>query len=392
MHQKIKQFAIVGALMVGSFTAGMSLQPVLADSRGFGVFLEVHDHLATDYVKTNLDHDKLLHGAISGLLATLDDPYSRFLTKDENKEMKEEREGSFIGIGIHVALQDKKLTVVTPIEDTPAWTAGLKSGDHIMAVDGKSTENMELNDAVDLIRGKEGSSVLLQIQRKSNPDPMEIKVTRSKIKTKVVKSKMQTPSIGFIRLTSFMQNDATQEIKVALQKLNKKGMKALILDLRSNPGGLLQNAVDIGSLFIDKGPIVRVVDRKGKEDAMNADPKALTLSKKIPLVVLINEGSASASEILAGSLKDNKRATLIGKRSFGKGLVQTVYPLMDGSGLILTTQKYLTSGGTDINKKGIEPHITVEIPKELMNASFSEKNDPQLLKALSFLNQKLGNP
>lgn len=389
LTQKLKKLTLVGALMTASFAAGMTLQPVMAENNSFGLFLQVYDHVTKDYVQTDLDHQKLLKGAIEGMLGVLDDPYTRFISKNEYTQMREEREGSFSGIGIHIGMKDEKLTVIAPIEDTPAWEAGLKAGDTITAIDGKSTEKMNLDDAVKLIRGKEGTKVVLRIKRESLTDEQNIPVTRGKIKNKVVKPKMQTSQVGYIRLTSFMQNDAPESMEKALKDLKQKGMKALILDLRSNPGGLLENAVEIGSLFVDNGPIVRIVDRQGKEDSLQAIKGSYTLDKQLPMVVLIDGGSASASEILAGTLKDNKRATLMGTRSFGKGLVQTVYNLLDGSGLAITTQKYLTSGGTDINKKGIEPHVKVELPKDI-KPPYTEAKDVQLQKAIGFLAQKLG--
>jgi len=318
----------------------------------------------------------------------LNDPYTRYIAPTEFKQMNEEREGSFSGIGIQIGMKDNKLTVIAPIEDTPAWKAGLKAGDWIKALDGKDTETISLDDAVKLIRGKEGTIIKLTVYREETKKTMEIPVTRGKIENKIVKAKLLKNQIGYIRLTSFMQNNATEEVKHAIQDLKKQGMRALVMDIRSNPGGLLPNAVDIGSLFVSEGPIVRIVDREGKEEQLKAHGP-LALDKNIPMAVLIDGGSASASEILAGTLKDNKRAVLIGTKTFGKGLVQTVHNLSNGSGLAITTNKYLTTNGTDINKKGIEPDIQVTIPKEILEKPYSESLDVQLQKALDVLTERI---
>jgi carboxyl-terminal processing protease len=386
--QMLKKTVLISSLMAASFAAGVTLQPVMAESGGFRVFLEVYDLVRMEYVEKKVDDQKLVKGAIDGMLGALDDPYTRYIAPDEFKQMNEEREGSFSGIGIQIGLKENKLTVIAPIEDTPAWKAGLKAGDWIQSIDDKSTENMNLDDAVKLIRGPEGSAIKLVIYREETKKTLEISVKRGKIEQKIVKYKMLNGQIGYLRLTSFMQNNATQEVRAALKQLKKEGMKALVMDLRSNPGGLLPNAVDIGSLFVSEGPIVRIVDRDGKEEQLRAHG-SLGIEKTVPMAVLIDGGSASASEIVAGTLKDNKRAVLIGTKTFGKGLVQTVHNLSNGSGIAITTNKYLTTNGTDINKKGIEPDIQVPIPKEVLDKPYSESLDVQLQKALSTLAERI---
>lgn len=388
LAQRIKKTAVMAALLAASFTAGVTLQPVLAETGGFGTFLQVFDLIKLEYVDKTLDDDKLVKGAIEGMLSTLNDPYTRYISKDEFKQMKEEQAGSFSGIGIQIGMREEKLTVIAPIEDTPAWRAGLKAGDLILAIDGKDAKTITVDDAVNLIRGREGTAIVLKILRPATQKTMDVSVTRGKIESKVVKHKMQANQIGYVRLTSFMHNNATAEVRDAVKDLKTKGMRALILDLRSNPGGLLPNAVDIGSLFVDKGPIVRIVDREGKEEKLNAHGP-MAMDKQIPMAVLIDGGSASASEILAGTLKDNKRAVLIGTRTFGKGLVQTVHHLPDGSGVAITTNKYLTTLGTDINKKGIEPDINVTFPKEVLDKPYSEDTDVQLQKAIQVLSERM---
>lgn len=385
---QLKKTALLSALMAASFAAGVTLQPVLAESGGFRVFLEVYDLVKMEYVEKKVDDQKLVKGAIDGMLSMLDDPYTRYIAPDEFKQMNEEREGSFSGIGIQIGTRDNKLTVIAPIEDTPAWRAGLKAGDWIKAIDGKNTETMVVDDAVKLIRGKEGTAIKLLIYREDSKKTLDISVTRGKIENKVVKYKMIKNNIGYLRLTTFMQNNSPEEMKNAINALKKQGMSALIFDIRSNPGGLLPNAVDIGSLFVSEGPIVRIVDRDGKEEKLNASGRT-ALDKNTPMAVLIDGGSASASEIVAGTLKDNQRAVLIGTRTFGKGLVQTVHNLSNGSGIAITTNKYLTTKGTDINKKGIEPDVLVTVPKEVLDKPYSESLDVQLQKAIELMSERI---
>lgn len=384
----VKKTALISALMAASFAAGVTLQPVLAESGGFRVFLEVYDLVKMEYVEKKVDDQKLVKGAIDGMLSMLDDPYTRYIPPQEFTQMNEEREGSFSGIGIQIGTRDNKLTVIAPIEDTPAWRAGLKAGDWIKAIDGKNTESMVVDDAVKLIRGKEGTAIKLLIYREETKKTLDISVTRGKIENKVVKYKIIKNNIGYLRLTTFMQNDTPEEMKEAIAALKKQGMSALIFDIRSNPGGLLPNAVEIGSLFVSDGPIVRIVDRDGKEEKLNANGRTV-LDKNIPMAVLIDGGSASASEIVAGTLKDNQRAVLVGTRTFGKGLVQTVHNLSNGSGIAITTNKYLTTKGTDINKKGIEPDIQVTVPKEVLDKPYSESIDVQLQKAIELMSERI---
>lgn len=388
MLNRFKKSAIIAGLMAASFTAGISFQPVMAETGGFRVFLQVFDLIKMEYVDKAVDDQKLVTGAIQGMISVLNDPYTRYISKDDFNEMNNERAGKFSGIGIQLGEQDKQLKVIAPIEDTPAWKAGIKAGDIIQAIDGKPTAGMTVDDAVKVIRGEDGTSVKLKIYRPDTKKTLELNVVRQTIENQVVKSKMIGKNLGYIRLTTFMQNNAPDKMRTAIEDLEKKGMKGLILDLRSNPGGLLPNAVDIGSMFVDKGPIVRIVDRNGAEEKLNPNGK-MELDKATPMVVLIDGGSASASEILAGALKDSKRAQLIGTKSFGKGLVQTVHHLYDGSGVAITTNKYLTTNGIDINKKGIEPDIEVKIPEDVLKQPYAEDKDPQLQKAIQVLNTKL---
>lgn len=381
MKRKIGKFAVVAALMAGSFGLGVGVSPVTvkAETSGFATFLQVYDLLKTEYVESGLQDDKLVYGAIRGMLATLDDPYTRFMDPKAFQGMQEERQGSFSGVGIQLGMNKaKQLSVVAPIEGTPAFKAGLKAEDAILAIDGKSTKDMAIEEAVSLIRGPKGTKVVLKVQAKGAKVTKDVALVRDNIATKAVTVKDEGSDLGYIRLSTFMANDADDEIASALAKFKDK--KGLILDLRGNPGGLLPNAVDIGSMFIQEGPIVQIVDRDGQKQVLRASGKTL-VPTTLPMVVLVDGGSASASEILSGALQDDKRAILIGTKTFGKGLVQTVHPLADGSGVAITTNKYLTAGGHDIHKKGITPDIVVDLPKIELDAQGNPKN-PDALKNL----------
>ena len=399
IKSNIKQVSLVVALMLTSFTAGLNLQPLMAraDGMSFRLLLEASDILRNEYLG-KIESDKLEQGAIRGMMEATGDPYTRYMDPKAYQGMKEERTGSFSGIGIQLGIRKNmfnghemnNLTVVAPLEDTPAWKAGVQSGDIIHEIDGKSTKDIALEQAVNLIKGLKGTSVKLKFYREENKKIFDATIVRDNIVPKIVKFKMLDNKIGFIKLSTFMSNDAPKEVKDALKTLKTKGMKALVFDLRNNPGGLLPNAVDIGSMFVPKGPIVQIVDKKDNKELLDANGK-LEIATDVPMVLLVDEGSASASEIVAGALKDNNRATLIGTRTFGKGLVQTVHELDDGSGMAITTNKYLTSKGTDINKKGIEPNIIVELPKDALlettDVAAGAKNDTQLQKAMDFLKE-----
>ena len=395
MKNKIGKFALVGALMAGSFALGVGTSPlkVKAETASFATFLQVYDLVKSEYVESEVKDTELVYGAIRGMLTSLDDPYTRFMDPKAFKGMQDERQGSFSGIGIQIGMKDKQLSVISPIEGTPAHRAGLQAGDAIVEVDGKPTKDMAIEEAVTLIRGPRGSTVKLTIMRDGLAKPKVVPITRDNIVTKAVKVEEMDGGIGYIRLNTFMSNDAPKEIREALLKFKNK--KGIILDLRGNPGGLLPNAVDIGSMFIKEGPIVQIVNREGEKQYLKASGKQI-VDPKMPLVVLVDGGSASASEILAGALQDNKRAQLIGTKTFGKGLVQTVHSLSDGSGVANTTNKYLTSAGHDINKKGIEPDIKVELPKVKLDKdgnpdmeALKKLKDTQLEKAKAMIQQQV---
>ena len=322
--------------------------------------------LRKDLLKKSYGGEEESYEAIRGMLDSLDDPYTRFLDPKEFKEMRIDTSGELMGVGIQISLDKdtKELIVVSPIEGTPASRAGVQSKDVIVSIDGTSTKGMTTEDAVKLIRGPEGTEVILGLRRKG--DVLNVPLTRARIEINAVKKALNTSpdgsKIGYIRLKQFNAN-ASREMRDAIQELEDQDADGYVLDLRSNPGGLLEASVDIARQWLNEGIIVSTRTREGIRDVRRATGSAITDK---PMVVLINQGSASASEIVSGALQENDRAQLIGKTTFGKGLVQAVRGLSDGSGMTVTIAKYLTPNGTDIHKNGIVPDIEAEIPgKEL---------------------------
>jgi carboxyl-terminal processing protease len=328
---------------------------------GLQLFGKAFSLIRTQYVE-KVDTKKLIYGAIEGMLNSLGDTHTRFLRPEVYKEMKVETEGSFSGLGIVIGIKHNKLMVISPIEGTPADLAGVKAGDHIMEIDGVTTKNITLFDAVHKLRGPEGTKVTITIKREGVDKPFKITITRGVIQIKSVKFDVIEPDIGYLRITNFNQK-TPREVREALLALEKRGIKSLILDLRNDPGGLLESAVKVADDILPENTLI--VSISGRRPEMNK--KFHTTQKGLhvnyPLVVLINEGSASASEILAGAIKDNKRGLIMGVKSFGKGSVQTLLPLPDNSGIALTTAKYYTPSGVCIHEKGILPDVTVEMPK-----------------------------
>ena len=366
---------VLGITVVGRVVAQGELE------RKLETYLQVLDIIRNDYVEKDLDDEKLVYGSIRGLLSALDDPYTRFVEPKAFEEMKIRMSGTYSGIGIYIGIKKDQLTVISPIEGTPAYEAKLKAGDKIMTIDGKSTKDMALEEAVSLIRGPQGTKVKLGILRRDWKDPQDFKIVRSKIKIKSLKAKTLDSNIAYVKLNTFENLDSAREFEKALRK--SRTADGLIVDLRGNGGGLLQNAIDIGSMFVERGLIVQTVDREGRREQIESTGRVLW---RKPTVVLINESSASASEILAGALRDNQVATLVGTKSFGKASVQNVRRLNDGSALLVTIAKYLTPNGEDINKKGITPDIEVLLPTEEAEAVLlEEEKDPQLEKAIEIM-------
>jgi carboxyl-terminal processing protease len=332
--------------------------------------------IQSDYVD-EVNPKDLIYGALKGMLASLD-PHSQFMDPDTYNELKVDTEGKFGGLGIEITIKDGLLTVVTPIEDTPAWKAGIKANDRIVKINNELTRDMTLTDAVKRLRGKPGESVNVTVLRESEKKLLEFTIVRDIIKIKDIKeAKILEDGIAYIRLVEFRENTG-QDINTVLENLTKNGMKALILDLRNNPGGLLDAAVKVAEKFIEKGKkIVYTKGRKGNQDMEFVSHSTHPVTA-LPLVVLINEGSASGSEIVAGCLQDYRRAIIVGTKSFGKGSVQTVIPLRDGSALRLTTSKYFTPLGKVIHGKGVMPDIVVEEGKiELLESTEKKLESPQ---------------
>ncbi|KPK22130.1 MAG: peptidase S41 [Nitrospira bacterium SG8_3] len=364
MRVNRKRLALIGiiCLLMGGlvFVSGKD-RPVTAGTadvyENIEIFTEVLRQIEKNYVEPQ-DPQKLIYGAIKGMVQSLD-PHSSFLTKEEHQELLIETKGSFTGVGIEITVRDNVLTVVSPIEGTPAYEAGIQAGDQIIGIDDKPTNDMTLTDAVKNIRGPKGTKVKLTVRREGAEKPLEFSITRDVIPLKSVRSHLLSPDIGYVRISSF-QSKTDEDLASALEKIEDgRALKGLILDVRNNPGGLLTQAIKVSDLFLDSGLIVSTKGRNDSQDMevpanKNEDPR------NYPIIVLVNGGSASAAEIVAGALQDNKRALVLGTKTFGKGSVQTILPLSDGSGLRLTTAKYYTPSGKSIQLSGITPDIKVE--------------------------------
>ncbi|MFB2936187.1 carboxyl-terminal processing protease CtpC [Aerosakkonemataceae cyanobacterium BLCC-F154] len=332
--------------------------------------------------------------AIREMLKRLEDPYTRFMDPQEFKSMQIDTSGELTGVGIQLTQDEdtKKIIVISPIEGTPAAKAGVIAKDEIIKIDGKSTNGMNVNDVVNLIRGPVDSEVVLTIKRNNQEKIFKLKRERIEIHPVRFDARKDIPSgLGYIRLNQFSAN-AAPEMRQAIQALEKQGVAGYILDLRSNPGGLLYASIDIARMWLKEGSIVSTVDRQGESERQKANHRQLTDK---PLVILIDGGSASASEILSGALQDNNRAVLVGTKSFGKGLVQSVRPLGDGSGLAVTIAKYFTPSGRDINHAGIAPNVVVELSDAQKQRLVKNRDeigtlqDPQYAKAVEILQQQI---
>lgn len=320
------------------------------------IIAEIMHVLGRSYVDP-VDAKKLERGAIDGMLEALDDPYAAYLDQDHYRFFKEQTSGEFYGVGIQIGLRAKKVTVIAPIDGTPAFKAGVKSGDVILAVDGSSTAGKNLQIVAERIRGEEGTTVKLKIMRKGWKQARVFSLERVKLTLPNVSGRLlKGTKIGYIRIHGF-STTASTDTRKKLVELKKKGATGMVIDLRDNPGGLLQSGVDMAGLFIESGPIVTVKHRGGRKETLQATGGADTGT---PLVVLVNGGSASASEIFAGALQDRGRAKLVGEQTFGKAAVQTVVTLTNKAGLKVTTAYYLTPKGRNISKKGIKPDFVVK--------------------------------
>jgi carboxyl-terminal processing protease len=367
-------FSIAGILAVLGLAALL-----VTNASGVGTFLSVAGLVKTQSLY-DLDNKKALEGATAGIVESLDDPYSKYLNQKDWADLKSKLEAEFGGIGIYVLQdKDKKLRVVAPIKGTPAERKGLKQGDVIVSINGESTAGMSQDDAVHLMRGDPGTELVLGIYRESEGREIEFRIVREIINVPSVEDQVleQDARIGYIALNQFHSRSA-REMTEAVNRLAEKNVKGLILDLRDNGGGDFDASISIAGIFLDGQEVVSVADARGNKTVHRASKGGTNL----PLVVLVNNNSASASEILAGALQDNKRAVLVGEQTYGKGVVQTVYPLRNGGALKLTTQKYFTPAGTDINEIGIHPDYVV-VNKD------GENKDLQLQRAIEVLQSKL---
>ena len=404
MRSKLEKFALILSGAIIGILISINL-PVFADKTKstnlpideLRIFAEVFGKIKSDYVEP-IEDKKLINEALNGMLSGLD-PHSTFLDKDNFKDLQQGTSGEFGGLGIEVGMEDGFVLVISPIEDTPAYNAGLKSGDLIMKLDSTAVKGLTLNEAVKLMRGKPGSSIILQVFRKGIDSPFNLKVTRAQIKTKSVKAKLIEPNYAYIRVTQFQERTG-EDLAIALKKLraeNKFAFNGIILDIRNNPGGLLNSSVAVSAAFLKEGDLVVYTEGRAPDSKMNLttspenfvknDPDKNNFLKDLPvdikdtpMVVLINNGSASASEIVACALQDHKRALIVGTRSFGKGSVQSILPMMNGTAIKLTTARYFTPNGRSIQAKGIEPDIIVE--DGMKNLAIREVD----------LNNRLSNP
>lgn len=390
---KIVLLVVLLALITGGIAIGYrhwTLELTKDEQESLRLFKEVISVVKEKYVD-EVDGKKLLESAVNGMVASLD-PHSAYLPPEPFKEMKVEMSGSFGGLGIEINVKDDKLTVIAPIEDTPAFRAGIKANDHIVKIDSAPTRGMKTGDAVKLMRGPKGTRVTLTIRRDGTPQPLVFPLVRDIILTKSVKARTLEPGYGYVRISSFRERTGDEFI-TALQTLREQNggaLKGLVLDLRYNPGGLVDQALMVANRFIGEG--IRgglIVYTQGRGSAARQDLNASIGEKepRYPMVVLINGSSASASEIVAGALQDHKRAVIMGTQSFGKGSIQTILPLAHGAGLKLTTARYYTPQGRSIQARGITPDINVgrldlQAAAEKKEGDFHEKDLDQHLATI----------
>jgi carboxyl-terminal processing protease len=390
-NKKIGWLILLG-FVFGLVVGGLSVHNVSALSNKtyekLKVFTDCLEIIKKNYVE-DVKTEDLITGAIEGMLSSLD-PHSAYLDPDMYHELQVETKGSFGGLGIEIAIKDGILTVISPIEDTPAYRAGIKAGDKIVKINEESTKGLNLMECVKRLRGAKGTHVTITIFREGSTQTQEVSMVRDIIKIQSVKYKTLEKGYGYLRISQFQDKtsaDATKALE-ALQKENPEGVRGLVLDLRNDPGGLLDEAVSVSDLFLDSGVIVTIKGRNEEEKtAFNAHKEGTM--PPWPMVVLVNQGSASASEIVAGALQDYGRAVIMGSKTFGKGSVQTIIPLDDGSGIRLTTARYYTPKGRMIHEKGIQPDIPLPLPTvEKAPQSTAEEQpaaDPNLDRALQQL-------
>ena len=386
-------FSAIGLMVITAvMTVGIYTWALTGDAYGALRLWVGMKIVSTQYVDP-VKSDQLMNGAIQGMVKSLGDPYSSYMDEKTLSAFMAETKGSFSGVGIVLGMKDNQLSVIAPIEGTPGERAGVKPGDFIRKIDGEETKNFSLEDAVNRIRGAEGTSVVLTLERasKENPDTtetLEVTLVRENIKIKTVSGKMLEGDVGYVRLTSFSETSSA-DFSANLTELDQQGMKKLVLDLRNNPGGLLHTSVEIAGMLLKEGEVVSVINRSGqKEISRSGGPN----DRYESLVVLINGGSASASEILAGAIQDRHEGTLVGTKSFGKGSVQLLYPLdlEQKTAVKLTIAKYYTPSGRSIHGTGLEPDIQIEWTGDGPAGEIA--TDLQLKKALEIIQSKPTNP
>lgn len=379
----------IGSFFGGSIYGSLNSPVILPDGGGsstndssFDKLFEVKDVLHQHYYQ-DLDDEALLEGAIKGMVDAVGDPYTVFFNQEEYQEFQDDGQGNYVGIGVMVGIKEDKIVVITPFEGSPAYEAGIRAGDFILKVEGVEYKGSEMDKAVSVIKGEEGKPVTLTISQ--NGMEKEVTIVRSSITLVNVQSEMVSGNIGHVTMLQFTNNTAKQ-VREAMEELKAQGAEGYILDLRGNPGGYLDEAVDTASLFVEKGKIVLYTLDKAQQ-------KREYLSKGgdfigVPLVVLLDEGSASASEVVAGALKDYKAATLVGQKSFGKGIVQMVFNVGNKEGLKVTVSSYYSPNGINIHGEGILPDVEVQLP-EGVEAPLTIDNDTQLQKAVEILQDGL---
>ncbi len=381
----------VFTLSLGGTSASKGVDPS-ATYEQLKLFTDVLAIIQNQYVEET-EPREVIYGAVRGMLKALD-PHSAFLDPESYREMQVETSGSFGGLGIEITVRDDQLTVVAPIDGTPASRAGIQPGDKIVKIEGLPTKDMSLVDAVKKMRGPKGTKVTITILREGLKEPQDVTITREIIQVQSVKTQEIEPGLGYVRIRQFQEHTA-RDLEAGVEKLEKTGRLAgLILDVRNNPGGLLSAAVEVSEKFLGDGRLVVYTEGRVRNQNMRFVAHAKRAITEVPLVVLVNHGSASASEIVAGAIQDHGRGVVLGTQTFGKGSVQTIIPLSDGSGLRLTTAKYFTPKGRSIHGKGITPDIVVEPPKEDATAkppspplseAEQQKRDVQLQRALDIL-------
>jgi len=363
MTQRVTSFGIVTALVAVAFAAGLGAGPLLAQSdqgtfRSLKLFGDVFERVRAEYVEEVSD-EELIESAISGMLTSLD-PHSSYLDQDRYRDMQVQTRGEFGGLGIEVTMENGLVKVVSPIDETPAFRAGIEAGDLISQIDGEAVMGLSLGEAVELMRGPPNTDIRLTILREGAEEPLDVELTRAVIKISPVRSRVER-NVGYLRVTTF--NEQTEDALVdAIDTIEAElgdDLLGVVLDLRNNPGGLLDQAVNVADLFLDRGEVVSTRGRRADE-VQRFNARSGDVLDALPMVVLINGGSASASEIVAGALQDHRRAIVMGTRSFGKGSVQTIMPVSSAGAIRLTTARYYTPAGTSIQATGIVPDIEVK--------------------------------